>query len=82
MIPQNNNDDGTWECTGDCRGGKGERRLRVKMEVGYIYTHASSTVRPTKHCLKGKEEVEVEWKYNGGGDLVQGTLYPWMELPQ
>jgi hypothetical protein len=28
------------------------------------------------------EEGEKEWEYNGGGDLVQGTLYAWMELSQ
>jgi hypothetical protein len=37
-------------------------------------------MKPTKHCLKGGEEGEGECEYNGGGELVQGTLYACMEL--
>jgi hypothetical protein len=29
--------------------------------------------KPNKYCLKKKGEEE--WKYNGRGELVQGTLY-------
>jgi hypothetical protein len=41
-----------------------------------------SIMKPTKHCLKKREEREGRWEYNGGGELVQGTLYPSMELSQ
>jgi hypothetical protein len=30
----------------------------------------------------GRREGEKEWKYNGGNQLVQSTLYAYMELPQ
>jgi hypothetical protein len=29
-------------------------------------------MKPTRYCLKSEER---EWKYNGGGELVQGTLH-------
>jgi hypothetical protein len=39
-------------------------------------------MKHTKHCLKRGEEKGREWKYNGGYELVQGTLYACMELSQ
>jgi hypothetical protein len=36
----------------------------------------------TKHLEKGGKKSEEEWKYNGGIELVQGTLNAWMELSQ
>jgi hypothetical protein len=38
-------------------------------------------MKPTKH-LKMEEEREGEWKYNGGSELIQGTLYTCMDLSQ
>jgi hypothetical protein len=52
------------------------------MEIHCIYTYEDSTMKCTKHCLKKKEEQEGEWKCNGGGEMVQGTMYAYMELPQ
>jgi hypothetical protein len=45
------------------------------MKVCYIYTYEDSVMKPTKYCLKRGRQ-----KYNGGGELVQGTLYECMEL--
>jgi hypothetical protein len=42
-----------------------------------LHTYEDSVMKPLKHCLK-----KGEWKYNGGGELVQGTLYACIELSQ
>jgi hypothetical protein len=46
------------------------------------HTHAQedSLMKPTKHCLK-KGEGRGKWEHNGGGELVQSTLYTHMESP-
>jgi hypothetical protein len=45
------------------------------IEVCYIYIYEESIMKSTEHCLKGWKEKEGELKHNGGGELVQGTLY-------
>jgi hypothetical protein len=52
-----------------------------RMEVHCIYTDEDSIMKPAKHCLKEWRRMR-EWKYNGGGELVQGPLYTCMEFLQ
>jgi hypothetical protein len=56
------------------RGKRKEKIVRVK-RIEVHYTHINT------YCLqRGKEEGVKE--YNGGGELVQSTLYVSMELSQ
>jgi hypothetical protein len=52
------------------------------MEIHYICTYEDSKMRPTKHGLKnwGRERGGI--KYNGTVNLLEGSLYLCMELPQ
>jgi hypothetical protein len=53
------------------------------MKVHYTHTYEDSIMKSTKHCLKkGGKRDERKWKYNGRGELVQSTLYVYIELSQ
>jgi hypothetical protein len=47
-----------------------------------VKTYAESITKPTKDYLKKEEGGGGEWKYNGRGELVHGTLYTFMEWSQ
>jgi hypothetical protein len=53
------------------------RRQRKK-----ILYFKGKILKPTKHCLKQKGEGKLEWKYNRGEKVVQGTPYTCMEFSQ
>jgi hypothetical protein len=53
-----------------------------RIEVHYVSTDEDSKMKPTEHCLKDGERKEGGWEYNGGAELVQGTLNACMELSQ
>jgi hypothetical protein len=52
---------------------------KAELKVLYTCTYKDSIIKATKYCLKRREQ---EWKYNGRGELVQGTLHMCMELSQ
>jgi hypothetical protein len=46
-----------------------------------MLAYENSRMKPNKHCLK-EGRGKKEWDYNGEGELVQGTLWTYMELTQ
>jgi hypothetical protein len=52
------------------------------IKIYYICIYENSIMKATKHCLKKQGGRREEWECNGEGELLQGTLYPRMELPQ
>jgi hypothetical protein len=46
----------------------------VMIEIYYMYIFEDSIMKSTKHCIKKRRETG-EWEHNGGGELLQTTLY-------
>jgi hypothetical protein len=47
-----------------------------------MYTHENSIMSPLNTESGAGEEREEVCEYNGGGELIQDTLYTCMELSQ